>query len=150
VAISDEMAVATGSVQSVSLIIRGTQIVDSDRDGLDDAWELNRAGSLAWDANDDPDGDGSTNAREQAVGSNPVAADVPFAVDLSWWELAGYRLPRVTWPAAPAYFYSVYGATNLAGLSLVTNLTGQFPEMEWVGPPIESKAFFRVHSTPAP
>ena len=44
---------------------------DSDNDGLPDWWELRFFGNLAQGANDDPDGDGFTNAVEYAHGTRP-------------------------------------------------------------------------------
>lgn len=45
---------------------------DADGDGLPDAWEVSHFGSAAtWDGNDDPDGDGATNAEEFAAGTDP-------------------------------------------------------------------------------
>src|SRR6185503_19778769 len=73
--ISDERADNSGSVQSVSLTIQGVPIIDTDRDGLDDAWELAHFGNLAFGPRDDSDGDGYPNAREQIVGTNPLAND---------------------------------------------------------------------------
>ena len=40
---------------------------DTDFDGLNDAWELDRFGTLAWSGLDDPDCDGINNANEQCV-----------------------------------------------------------------------------------
>jgi hypothetical protein len=48
---------------------------DSDNDGLPDAWERNFFGGLGMGPNDDPDGDGLTNAQELALGTNPIVAD---------------------------------------------------------------------------
>jgi len=152
VSVSDEIGGNTGIVQSVTLILRGTQIDDTDHDGLSDTWETARLGTLAYSAKDDPDGDGSTNAREQIAGTNPAAAGHPFAVDLNWWELSGYRLPRLTWPAVSGRTYQVFGGTNLSSMALMTNVPGTFPEVEWLSPisATEPAQFFRVESTPAP
>jgi hypothetical protein len=59
-----------------------TRIVrnDSDSDGLPDTYE--QAVGLNWhvdDANEDPDGDGSTNLQEYNSGTNPKSADSPQA-----------------------------------------------------------------------
>ncbi len=48
---------------------------DSDGDGLDDAWEVGYFGSLSQGANGDPDGDGLSNANEQAAGTDPTRKD---------------------------------------------------------------------------
>jgi Leucine-rich repeat (LRR) protein len=44
---------------------------DSDDDGLSDAWEMAYFGNLDQGASGDPDGDGYSNAREFALGTNP-------------------------------------------------------------------------------
>ncbi|HEU5126233.1 MAG TPA: S8 family serine peptidase [Verrucomicrobiae bacterium] len=152
VSISDEFSGATGSVHQVSLIMRGTAIEDSDHDGLDDNWELAQFNSLAQGLKDDPDGDGSNNAREQAIGSDAGAKDFPFACDLNWWELAGYRLSRLTWPSVPGAMYEVYGGTNLNALELLATVPGGFPETEWLGPfsAAPESRFFRVRAISNP
>ncbi|HLP75861.1 MAG TPA: S8 family serine peptidase, partial [Candidatus Paceibacterota bacterium] len=122
VAVTDERAGSTGSVQSATLILRGTPIVDSDHDGLDDNWKIARLGSLSFGPKDDPDGDGFCNAREQVMGTDSAVANSPFAADLSWWELAGYRLPRLTWPGTAKFTYSIYSGTNLNSLDFATNV----------------------------
>ncbi|GHC11140.1 LamG-like jellyroll fold domain-containing protein [Cerasicoccus arenae] len=50
-------------------------IIDTDKDGLSDSWELERFGSLDYSASDDPDNDGLTNIEEQAEQTNPLLAD---------------------------------------------------------------------------
>lgn len=45
---------------------------DSDQDGLPDAWEWLHFGHLDYGPDDDPDGDGFTNAQEFAEGTNPA------------------------------------------------------------------------------
>jgi len=50
-------------------------ILDTDTDGLSDAWETYYFGGLAEIATDDFDGDGLTNAQEQATGTDPTMAD---------------------------------------------------------------------------
>jgi predicted alpha-1,2-mannosidase len=51
------------------------ELTDSDKDGLADDWEQSQFGSLDYDANDDPDGDGLINLYEQATGSSPLLSD---------------------------------------------------------------------------
>ncbi len=152
ICVSDERAGSTGSVRSVTLIIRGTQIADSDHDGLDDGWEIAKFGSLSFGPTDDPDGDGFNNAREQVMGTDPAVANSVFASELSWWELAGYRLPRLTWPSAGKYHYAIFSGTNVDSLSLITNVPGGFPETEWLGPPFSTgeNRFFKVFASPNP
>jgi subtilisin-like proprotein convertase family protein len=152
VAVSDEFAGATGSVLSASLILRGTQIIDTDHDGLDDVWETTHFGSLTNGPKDDPDGDGFSNAREQVMGTNPDLNEFPFRANVTWWELAGYKRTRLTWPSTPKFNYTISSGTNLTSLSLITNVPGAFWETEWLGTFDASPGsqFFRVDSTLAP
>jgi subtilisin-like proprotein convertase family protein/subtilisin family serine protease len=149
VSVTDEAPGNTGTVRSASLIIRGTQITDSDHDGLDDNWEIAHFGSLALGPKDDPAGDGFSNARKQVMGTDPLAANSPFQVDLGWWELAGYRLARLSWPSTTQYSYNVWGGTNVGSFSLLPNVPGQFPETDLLVPyggiP---QQFFRIYSSP--
>ena len=58
----------------------GTPPVDSDDDGLADAWEMQHFGSLSANGNGDPDGDGLNNLREFRAGTNPTDAASRFEV----------------------------------------------------------------------
>ena len=140
---------ATGSVQLASLIIEGVAITDSDHDGLDDGWEKARLGNkLDYGPQDDPDGDGYSNAREQVMGTDPLTADVAFQLDLSPWDK---KLARLSWPGVGNMDYEVLAGTNVAALTLQTNLQGRFPETEWFTPYTNAtQQFFRVRSMPAP
>jgi subtilisin family serine protease/subtilisin-like proprotein convertase family protein len=138
----------TGTVQTVSLSIEGVPIVDSDKDGLDDRWELQYFGSLNPGPKDDPDRDGYSNMREQLMGTDPTTNNnLPFRLDLSLWNPSIWRL---SWPASGQYNYEIWGGTNLATLSLITNLPGQFPETEWFAPAVSPAQFFRVRAVPNP
>jgi subtilisin family serine protease/subtilisin-like proprotein convertase family protein len=151
VSVADEGSSHTGTVNSVSLIIRGSQITDIDGDGLDDAWETDRFGNLAQGPTDDVEPDGYSNAREQVMSTDPNAEDPPFLLDLSPWQLFVDKLWRVSWPANTNFSYEVQSGTNAEALSPVTNLTGQFPEMEWFALRTNlPRQFFRVIATPLP
>ena len=148
-AFSDEFQDAIGSVQLASLIIEGVAITDSDHDGLDDGWEEARLGNkLDYGPQDDPDGDGYSNAREQVMGTDPLAADVVFQLDLSQWDK---KLARLSWRGVTNRNYEVLAGTNVATLTLQTNLPGRFPETEWFTPYTNAtQQFFRARSVPAP
>ena len=149
VAFSDEAAGATGAVQSVSLILYGVPITDTDHDGLDDNWEkANFTNSLAFGPKDDQDKDGFNNMREQIMGINPNKADAPFQLDLSRWD---NRLARLSWASSSNFNYEVRSGTNVASFSTITNLPGQFPQTEFFisytnSPP----QFFNLRAVPAP
>ena len=147
VSLADEFAGAAGSALSVSLIIRGTQITDTDTDGLDDAWESARLGSLAFGPKDDSDRDGYSNAREQLMNTNPMGSDILAAPDLTRWSLFGSQMLRVSWPSAPLYNYELRSGTNVTSLSLATNLPGLFPVTEWFAPYASAEnGFFKVRA----
>ncbi|MDP0499753.1 MAG: GH92 family glycosyl hydrolase [Verrucomicrobiota bacterium JB022] len=52
-----------------------SNVVDTDGDGLEDAWEMAYFGTLEYGAEDDVDGDGLTNLQEQRIGTDPMLAD---------------------------------------------------------------------------
>ncbi|MCI0536935.1 MAG: proprotein convertase P-domain-containing protein, partial [Verrucomicrobiales bacterium] len=147
VEIGDEDDGGSGSVNSVSLVIRGITITDADRDGLDDDWEMRYFRGLADGPKDDPDRDGFCNAREQVMGSDPTSANVPFKIDLSVWD---ERLARLSWPGNISTSYQVrLGIDSTAPLTTITNVPGRFPETEWFIPYTEVlNQFFRVQALP--
>jgi hypothetical protein len=49
-----------------------TDIIDVDKDGLDDFWEMEHFGNLSYGANDDPDNDGYSNLKEFEGETNPT------------------------------------------------------------------------------
>lgn len=146
VQVSDEDAGSTGNVTAVSLILKGVPIRDSDHDGLDDDWELAKFGTLAYGPLDDPDGDGLSNAREQAIGSHPNQMDspFPFALDASVWSS---QLLRLSWPAAAGRAYDLRTSTAAEGLSsMLTNVTGRFPDGEVFVPFGGGAKFFHLRT----
>jgi subtilisin-like proprotein convertase family protein len=137
----DEDSGPTGSVTELELILRGVAITDADRDGLDDAWERRWFGGLAQGPRDDPDGDGSWNAREQALGTDPTRADRPFAVELARHDATRWRL---TWPARDGDTNQVRGGSSVIGPGLLETVTGRFPETEAIVPADGAQGFFQV------
>jgi subtilisin-like proprotein convertase family protein len=151
VSVSDEFGGNIGNILSVELIIRGTEITDTDRDGLDDTWELARLHTLAYGPKDDPDADGFSNAREQLMGTNPLVSDILTTPDLSRWGLFGSQMMRLSWASAPLYGYEVLGGSNVTSLSVITNMPGQFPETELFVPfSFATNAFFKINAHLAP
>ena len=143
--ISDEGPGDTGTVLGLDLMVRGVLLADADRDGLDDNWETNHFGALDRGPQDDPDGDGYENAREQVMGSDPMAMDVAFKLDLSPFDES---LARLSWPGVTNQTYEVFAGTEIASpLVLITNLPGRFPETEWFTPRTNlTHQFFRVRA----
>jgi subtilisin family serine protease/subtilisin-like proprotein convertase family protein len=139
---------STGAVQTVSLTLEGVPIIDADRDGLDDRWEMQFFGSLSQGLKDDPDHDGYSNMLEQLMGTDPtVNNNLPFRLDMSVWTT---NIARLSWPASSQFNYDLLAGTNPGGLTLITNLPGHFPETEWIVPASSPARFFRVLSTPNP
>ena len=148
VQVSDEEVAGTGSVMSVSLILKGVPLIDTDGDGLDDLWETARLGSLGSGALDDPDRDGLSNAREQAIGSHPsdMNSPFPFALDASVWN-PSLGLLRVSWPAAADRAYELRSGTNATGtFNALTNAIGRFPDGEVFVPYSGNPQFFQLRA----
>lgn len=146
---SDEDLTAVGSILGTQLILRGVAIEDSDADGLDDRWEQRWFGDLRAEPRQDPDGDGSPNAREQTLGTDPTRAEPDFQLAVAPYD---ERLLRLSWPATAASQYEVLegdtatGAVNPAGL-----VPGRFPEAEWLVPVDRGvNRFFRIETGPRP
>ena len=148
--VADEGAGNTGSVQFVSLTIYGVPILDTDKDGLDDVWELIHFGCTTQGPKDDPDHDGYSNMREQIMGTDPndPADPFPLKVYISPWT---QTLALLSWPGSTNFNYEVWGGTNLNALSLITNVPGQFPNTDWATPDNSPSArFFRIRAVPNP
>jgi hypothetical protein len=62
---------------------------DSDGDGLPDDWEMENFGVLTYGWDDDPDGDGRTNAQEYAGSTNPTEPEKSTNTVLLGGALAG-------------------------------------------------------------
>jgi subtilisin-like proprotein convertase family protein/subtilisin family serine protease len=130
--VSDAVAENTGTVESMTLTIRGVQIADSDRDGLDDDWERDHFESLAESPREDPDRDGYLNAWEQMLGTDPSTAEQKLEIDLSLWN---ERLARLSWSGNTHHQYQVWNSRdNLRPQTLLTNISGVFPQVEFFTP----------------
>ena len=112
VAVSDLVKNFTGALSSVELTVRGTSITDADSDGLDDNWELEYFESLVETALGDPDKDGESNAREQALRTNPAKFNGSF--DLRYHRLANGNL-RLAWPSWRSFVFRVQSADHVLG-----------------------------------
>jgi len=128
--ITDQDEPDTGAVRSLRLTILGTEINDSDDDGLDDEWEQSHFGNLDATALDDPDEDGSQNAREQLLGTDPLESDFHLEVALDYLDEEHLRL---SWPSRPGKQYEVRTvATSTATLQPLTVITSHSTNSEWI------------------
>lgn len=147
VAVSDLGDKGTGTIRSVSLVIHGVPITDSDTDGLDDSWELDSFGGLASSATGDPDGDGYSNAREQIAGTDPLESEASLELEISRWSA---ELARLSWPSTTNTVYRLsVGNEPIVLQTVVTNLSGAFPETELFLPYTNlSQQFFQIEALP--
>lgn len=141
--VSDQMRGNAGAIQLASLIINGVRIKDTDRDGLDDEWEQAHFGDLAAGPQDDSDGDGYSNAREQIMGT---AINGPLRLDVSVWNDG---LARLSWASVTNRTYGVWAGEAVDRLALVTNLPGRLFETEWFSPYTNGPTrFYQLRSAP--
>ena len=145
VAVSDLVKNFTGVLSALELTVRGTAIDDSDNDGLDDNWETEQFQSLEQSASDDPDGDGASNAREQALGTDPGMFNGRF--DLRYLRLADGTL-RLAWASWHGFAYSVQFADHALGpwSEQAVVESGKF-QTEWeTKPEPKGSRFYRVRA----
>ena len=145
VAVTDLVKNFTGVLSSVELTVRGTSITDADIDGLDDNWELEHFESLVETALGDPDKDGESNAREQALRTNPASFNGSFV--LRYHSLANGDL-RLVWPSWRGFVFRVQSADQVLGpwnREAVVE-SGKF-QTEWdAKPEPEGGRFYRVQA----
>ena len=98
----------------LGLSLTGTSIVDSDRDGLDDNWELAFFDNLSQGAYDDFEADGRNNLLEYSSGGNPTTtgdlAETRFTIENIGDDDASDVLLRDAFPVNTQY---VAGSTTL-------------------------------------
>ncbi len=148
VVVSDQRARNVGDITGLELTVRGIAIEDADDDGLSDEWERRWFGTLASRAGEDPDGDGSPNAREQVLGTNPTSPDEPLRLELAPYDPDGGM--RLTWPSPPGVPYRVlrFESVTDPGVEL-GRVTGTYPESEWITPRgPEGHRFYRLEVLP--
>lgn len=146
VEVSDEAPGKLGNVLYAALTIFGTDLVDSDADGLDDGWEMAKFGTLAYGPKDDPDADGFSNAQEQLMGTHPLVSNFPLQLDISRWN---GQLARLSWLGSTNFIYEVKAGSDPGNLTVLTNIPGRFPVQEWFLPYTAGQNFFRVRAVPA-
>jgi subtilisin family serine protease/subtilisin-like proprotein convertase family protein len=137
--VTDEVEEFVGSLVGAELIIEGTPLLDTDRDGLDDTWELTNFTSLVQNALGDTDKDRSWNAREQALRTNPKIEETPFKLNIARLDTNHFRL------AFPSH-----AGTNTIHLhpTIVSDGPAPYPtqegETEVIVRELEAKQFFTV------
>ncbi|MCX8109175.1 MAG: proprotein convertase P-domain-containing protein, partial [Verrucomicrobiae bacterium] len=142
VEISDEQPGQVGRVNGVELTVYGVPIADSDNDGVDDEWELNRLGTLALGPAADIDRDGYSNLLEWLLDWDPLAADLPLQIDMSMWTT---NIVRVSWPSARIGSYEILASPSAsAAPELLEIVSGCFPEAALYLPTSKTMEFLRI------
>jgi subtilisin family serine protease/subtilisin-like proprotein convertase family protein len=140
--VTDEVEGSAGDLLGADLIVEGTPIEDSDDDSLDDRWEMANFGNLNQGALDDPDHDGSWNAREQALGTNPNVDETPFLISASDLQP---NATRFAFPSIEGLNYTIRSSVDLNGpFTDIGTTVGQFGETEIVWPKTDPARFFLV------
>ena len=120
-------------------------IDDSDEDGLPDSWETANFGNLTKGPNDDPDGDGQSNAIEYLAGTLPNNGASLFAARIFRASANTFTL---TWPSVPGKIYVIETSPNLAGAwsELISMPAAVSPAESTSYPvaPAGSASFYRV------
>lgn len=98
-----------GKLERVDLVL-GTLPLDSDGNGLADAWEQQFFGGIGVNPNADPDGDGLNNLREYRAGTNPNNAQSRFEIVETNPVLGGIQL---LWSSEPFRTYRVRRSATL-------------------------------------
>ncbi len=86
--------------------------VDSDGDGMDDAWESARFGDLSHDGMGDTDGDGVSDLAEYKTGTNPT--DAASRLSAAATVLRGGDQTTITWEAVPGRSYHLEHKNDLS------------------------------------
>jgi len=122
--------------------------LDSDGDGLPDAWELAHFGSLVFGPNDDPDGDGATNLQEYLAGTDPNDPTSVLAITSYTTTPAGTST-TLTWRSVMTRNYLIEQSLDLkswfdSGLGVIApaglTTTDAFPHQH------SPNRFFRVRA----
>ncbi len=131
-----------------NLIITNDANLDSDGDGLADAWETLYFGNLSQTAAGDSDGDGQTNSSEQAAGTAPN--DGTSALAITTVAKAG-NLADLTFNSIAGKKYIAQSAAGVSGWldtgSEVT-ATGPTTTITGVSGGAGDKFFFRIRLVP--
>ncbi len=86
--------------------------IDTDRNGLADAWEYLYFGNIGVNPNADANGDGMSNFQEYLTGNSPVAPNSGLRVTAISFDPA-HANSLITWTSNTVHFYTVETTTNL-------------------------------------
>jgi Tol biopolymer transport system component len=135
--------------QAMSLFQVSLVNADSDRDGLNDAWEMAFFGSLEQAASGDFDQDGMSNLQEQQAGTSPASGTSLLAATI----LVDPRTASSTlaWQATPGTAYRIEYKNGLQDLSwrvLESNLLARAQQAVYVDPNPVTNRFYRLLALP--
>jgi hypothetical protein len=126
--------------------------VDTDGNGIADAWEYLYFGSLLGAAaNQDPDGDGMTNLQEYLEGTDPASANDRLRIT-AYSTNAGGTSSLITWMSTVARLYAIETTTDLVSIPFADSGMGTFtPDAgvvttRTVPAASAAKRFFRVRA----
>ncbi len=87
--------------------------VDSNHDGISDAWELQNFGAIAIDVNADPDHDGMSNLQEYQAGTDPNNASSNLKITAETFTHGGTNA-MLTWSSVTTRYYHILKTPNLS------------------------------------
>ncbi len=125
--------------------------LDSDGDGMPDAWEILHGldPDDPSDAAIDSDGDGATNLEEFIAGTDPQNPDSRFRTTMAVREAdEGDERFVIRFDAIPCRFYAIEASADLVSWDTIDVLAADGPEME-IGidlPPDDLQRFFRIRT----
>ena len=122
--------------------------VDSDNDGLPDAWEQANLGGLSFDGASNPDGDAFSTAQEFQAGTHPNQGGSELKlVDPT---ITGDTL-TLTWPAVATRQYNIRSAATLNGEWMTEDLATNPPVISggmatWTTPAPADRRYYQIET----
>jgi hypothetical protein len=128
--------------------------LDSDGDGLPDAWEMEHAGNLtALSGNNDSDGDGQTDLEEYLAGTDPLDAK-DFLGPLKLIVALDSSSRTLQWPTKKNYSYRIETRHSFGGSSNWVQLDGTLATGSGatasvtLPSSVDSETYYRVRAFP--